>query len=564
MHAILANDRIEISFKFDWDILEIVKSIPGRKFHNESNAKYWSCPLSKLAVETLLEAGFDCEKELRKFLDIANITYNDIKEIEIPKLKKELYPFQKKGVSFIESKNGNCILGDEMGLGKTIQSLAWVHLHPEKKPVVVVCPAHLKLNWAQEIEETFPKKQNVQVLYGTDFSQPLYGEIIIVNYEILANKYEEYKDTLGKKRYREITNTGWVDYLIKIKPQILIIDEAHYIKTPKAFRTKSVKKLARKSQHRMGLTGTPITNRPIEGYYISSVIDKTLFPDFWFFVQHYCDAKHNGFGWDYTGSSNKAELYKELQSIMIRRKKNKVLPELPDKIYSYVPMQLTNEREYRYAEDSFIVYLTELKGAEAGEKARQAQHLVKIEALKQLCIKGKMKNAITWIHNFIENNLDNGKLIVYTTHIETVNILMKEFGKVAVKVDGSVNVIKKKEAEIIFQNNDKIRLLVGNIKAAGTGLNLTAATAEAFLELPWTPGELVQAEDRAHRIKQKYSVNIYYLLADKTIEGRIIKLLDEKKKVIEAVLDGKDVEDIALLAELIQSYEKEICNVKNE
>ena len=560
MHAILANNRIEISFKFDWDILDIVKSIPGREFHNEGNSKYWVCPLSEIAIRTLLEAGFDCEKELKDFLRKSEITETDIKELEVPGLKKELFPFQKKGVSFIEAKNGNCILGDEMGLGKTIQALAWVHLHPELKPVIVVCPAHLKLNWAQEIEETLPGKQNVQILYGTDFNQLLYGEIIILNYEILANSYEKYEDTLGKKRYREIKLSGWVDYLIKINPQILIIDEAHYVKSPKAFRTKSVKKLARKSQHRMGLTGTPITNKPIEGYYITQAIDKNIFPDFWHFVHHFCDAKHNGFGWDYSGSSNKHELYEKLQSVMIRRKKKNVLPELPDKVYSYVPMELSNRKEYNEAKRNFFEYIIQTKGPEGLRSAQGARHLVEIEILKQLCVKGKMDSAIQWIHNFVENNADAGKLIIFTTHTAVVNILMKEFKNIAVKVDGSVKAIQKKEAEIFFQNNDKIRILVGNIQAAGTGLNLTAASAVAFLELPWTPGELVQAEDRAHRIGQKDSVNIYFLLADRTIEGKIVKLLDEKKKVIEAVLDGKDVEDIALLAELIQSYEKEIGN----
>ena len=557
MHAIMANDRIEISFKFDWDILEIVKSIPGRKFHNESNAKYWSCPISEKAIRILLKAGFDCEKELHNYLRKSVTTQNDVKEIDMPYLKRKLFPFQKKGVSFIELKNGNVILGDEMGLGKTIQALAWLQLHPEKRPAVIICPAHLKLNWLQEINETLLGTHNIQIVYGTDTTQPLYGDIIIINYDIFANSYETYKDSLGKKRFHELPWTGWVDFIIKINPQVLIIDEAHYVKSPKALRTKSVRKLSRKVPHKIALTGTPIISRPIEGYYITQVVNKNLFPDFWQYTNRYCDAKHNGFGWDFSGASNTAELFQRLQSIMIRRKKRDVLGELPEKIHAYVPIELVNRQEYITAERNFIQYIRATKGEQAVQKARNARHLVEIEALKQLCVKGKMENAVLWIKDFVENNFENGKLIVFATHKNTINILMDEFKDMAVKVDGSVSSEQKKEAELEFQHNDRIRLFVGNIQAAGTGLNLTSASAVAFVELPWTPGELSQAEDRAHRIGQKYVVNIYYLLADKTIEGRVVKLLDEKRKVIESVLDGKEAEDVDLLEELIKSYESE-------
>lgn len=543
---------VVINFPFEQKTLDIVRTIPQRRFHGDKNPKYWSAPLSIEAAETLANNEFELCPELQTFLQRAKTDINALEEIEIKGLKRELFPFQKKGVAFLEAKGGRGLIADEMGLGKTIQALAWLHLHPEARPAIILCPAHLKLNWAQEIKKTIPGRQNIQVLFGQDVSQPLTGDIIIINYDILPNKFETFTDQFGNKKKKELPGTGWVEYLIDLKPKTLIFDEAHYIKNNGAHRTKATKKLAKKIPHVIALSGTPIVNRPIEGFNIAQVVDKTVFPSFFEYARTYCDAKHNGFGWDFNGASNKEELHKKLtETIMIRRKKADVLKDLPDKIYSYVPMEISNAKEYRKAEDEFISYLVETKGEKAAKKAAEAEHLVKIEALKQLCIKGKIAQAIDWIRNFIE---EDKKLVVFTTHKETVALLMKEFQKVAVKVDGSVSSSKRNEAVEAFQNNPTVKLFVGNIQAAGTGLTLTAASSVAFLELPWTPGELVQAEDRCHRIGQKNAVNVYYLLAAGTIEEDIAGLLDKKRKVLEAVLDGREVEQTQLLTELIKRY----------
>lgn len=180
--------------------------------------------------------------------------------------------------------------------------------------------------------------------------------------------------------------------------------------------------------------------------------------------------------------------------------------------------------------------------------------MVRIEALKQLAVQGKIKQAVQWIRDFLDNN--GNKLVVFGVHKTVVDALMKEFKEEAVKVDGSVSATKRDEAVVAFQEDPNVKLFVGNIQAAGTGLTLTAASAVAFLELPWTPGESAQAEDRCHRIGQKDTVNVYYLLADNTIEMEIAQLLDEKKAVLNAVLDGKEVEETQLLTELIKKYKE--------
>jgi len=548
---------IKITFPQDSefkDNLDRVKSLPGRRFHKEQ-PPFWTCPLSLEAVESLQEWGFELDNGLQDFIDKSKVNAKEVEQIEVPGLNGELMPFQRQGVSFIEAKQGRALIADEMGLGKTIQALAWLQLHPEKRPAVVVCPSSLKLNWEKELNK-WMKNPNIQVIQGTDTSIPITGDIVIINYDILPNKYEKRENKAGKKYKVEIPYTGWVDYLTdKLDPAVVIIDECHLIKNRDANRTKGTQKLAGKSNHVIALSGTPIVNRPKEGLNAIKLIDKdnVVVPSTWKYLQRYCGAKHNGFGWDFEGATNTDELHEKLvNSIMIRRKKEDVLTDLPDKLYSHIPMNLDNQKEYNQAEADLISWLKRKKGDEAAEKAEKAEQLARLNNLKQLASKGKMKQAKEWIREFIDGN---GKLIVFAIHKELINDLMKEFGDQAVRVDGSVSGKDREKAVEQFQNNDNVRLFIGNIQAAGVGLTLTASSSVAFLELPWTPGELTQAEDRAHRIGQKDSVNVYYLLATGTIEEELAGVIDEKRKTLDSVLDGKDTEEGSLLTELMSLYE---------
>jgi len=522
------DDRtMEIRYKFNPEILQLIKSLPGRRFHPDK--KYWTATITADSINKLKDAGFVIDAELEKLLHQAEEME---KRIEVPGLKKQLFPFQKAGVAFIEKSNGRALIADEMGLGKTIQAAAWLQLHPEKRPAIILCPASLKLNWAKEIRETLSTKDKVQILQGTK-PYSITEDIIIINYDIL---------------------NSWVETLQAINPQVLIIDEMHYVKNSSAIRTKATKKLTKGIPHVIALTGTPIVNRPIEGFNIFQILDRNLFPNFWTYVHRYCGARHNGWGWDFSGATNKEELNQILTStIMIRRRKADVLKDLPEKLYSFIPMELSNETEYRVAEEEFIQYLRLTKGKEAAEKAKKAEHLVKIEALKQLAVKGKLKQAINWIRDFIE---DGNKLVVFAVHKEVIHQLMKEFKEIAVKIDGSTSIPERHKAVEAFQSDPNIKLFIGNIQAAGVGLTLTAASAVAFLEFDWVVGNHMQAEDRCHRIGQKDTVNIYYLIAAGSIEEKLVSLLAEKTKVIQTILDGEKAEDINIFDELLESIGK--------
>lgn len=557
------NPGIHILFPFNRQTLAEVKQIPGRKFHPNAKPKCWTAPLSIEAVEKLEKAGFELDPELITFVKESKINIDDLdNNFKIPGLKHELFEFQKKGVAFIEAKNGRALVADEMGLGKTVQALAWAQKHKNKRPIICVVPASLKINWKREAEKWL-ENPKVQILYGKNADQKITGDFIIINYTILND---------------------WVDKIKEIEPQLLIIDESHYIKNNKAKRTKAVKKIAKYIPHIIALTGTPIVNRPSEIYNTINLIDKTVMPNKWDFLHRYCDAKHNGFGWDFNGATNTKELHDILtKTIMIRRQKKEVLHDLPDKIRSFVPIELTNRNKYEEAENDFINFIKEkterdlqielreklgqelfenvefkdhrlerLK-QEKAEKAAAGGALVQIESLKQLAVEGKLDQAIDWIENYLESGQ---KLVVMAVHKFVINRLMKHFKKISVKIDGSVSAANRDLAVQKFQNNKSVKLMIGNIKAAGVGLTLTAADTMVFLELPWTPGDLQQAEDRIHRIGQKNAVNIYYLLAENTIEEKIAYLIDQKRKVLDSVLDGKQVDAGSLISELMKKYQK--------
>lgn len=515
---------VKITFPFNQEDLDRIRTIPGRKYHTE--LKCWSAPLHINTLRLLKEWGFVLDTELTKHLNKPPA----LKNIEIPGLKGILCPFQREGIAFIENKNGRCLIADEMGLGKTIQALAWLQLHPELRPVVIVVPASLKLNWEKEIF-AWMDKHRVQILYGTKADMNITGDIIIMNYDILS---------------------AWLDPLRQIKPQVLIADECHLFKNNKAQRTKAVKQLGKHIPHIICLSGTPIINRPIEIFNAIKLIDPTVVKSYWQYGHRYCGARHNGFGWDFNGATNTEELHQILtNSIMIRRLKEDVLPELPEKTHCFIPIELENKAEYKFAERNFILWLNDLKGAEAAERASNAQALAEVEALKQLAVKGKLRLCIEWIRNVL---ITENKLVVFATHKFVIAALMEEFGKIAVKIDGSVSAANRQKAVDKFQTNSEVRLFVGNLKAAGVGITLTAASKVAILEWPWTPGELAQAPDRLHRIGQKNKVFVYYLMANGTIEEKIALLLDKKRKVLDAVLDGKELDQTSLLTELMNEY----------
>jgi SNF2 family DNA or RNA helicase len=463
-------------------------------------------------------------------------------------LKGVLRKFQIKGIRFIENRQGRCLLADEMGLGKTIQALGWLQLNIETAlPAVIVVPAALKSNWKFEIEKWMTDQHPI-MLFGKKSQKITHEGIIIINYDILDS---------------------WIPQIKKIKPKTLILDECHYTTNKKTKRSRAVKKLARVVKHIIGISGTPIKNRPWEFHNIISMIDPLLFPNPLEYAERYCNAHYTRFGFDRRGASNTLELNTILaQTIMLRRKKVDVLKELPPKNRMVILLDIDNKIEYDKAEKDIINWININKGIEAGRRAEKAEALVKLSALSQLAIKGKIKSCIEWIENFLQTEQ---KLIIFVTHIQTINILFNHFKSAAVKMDGGTSLLQRDEAIKKFQTDSKTKLFIGMIdkegKPAGVGITLTAASTVAFIELQDSPYVHDQAEDRAHRIGQTADVlNIYFLLAANTIDAKKPKLLDKKRSILEEVMDGKEthIENLndLLLKELMLNGK--INRTKNE
>lgn len=537
------DETIKLKFPYNAELVAKIKNINGRKFI--PGEKSWTIPLTLVNVDKILEWEFQLDENLSQWYNEIN---QDIKEIAVPKMNDILKPFQKKGVSFIESKNGRALIADSMGLGKTLQAIAWLQLNREKDvfPALIVVPAAVKENWKREFEKFTDFGKTVETVYGTK-PYKTKGKIIVINFDILKDWYENIKTD--------------------IRPNTIIVDEIHKIKgkqNPGKKKEQEVKrvavmlKLAKQVKYFIGLTGTPILNKPIELYNPLKMIKPTLFPNRHAFAYKYCDAKKTQFGTDYSGAKNTRELHEILvREIMIRRKKEDVLKDMKGKVRSITPLEIDNRKEYKRAYTDLINYLREIDVNRA-VKAQRAKTLAKINTLKQLAVKGKLAQATNWVEDMIENE----KLVLFVYHTNTAKMFMEKFGNQAVQYVGGMTKKQRQQAQDKFWKDDNIRLFVGNIEAAGTGINLQCASHVAFLEFPWSPGLYSQCEDRLDRIGQKNLVNVWNLIAQNSIEENIIVKLENKAKVISAVVDGEDGDDTGIFNELIHEFYDELKDKK--
>lgn len=430
----------------------------------------------------------------------------------------KLFDYQKDGVKQIEKFDGRVLLADEMGLGKTIQAL-YYHKRNKKGTTVVICPASVKYNWAREA--SIHIGEHAEILEGR---KPPTREVlqknkfIILNYEIVG---------------------GWIEYLKKLKPDILILDECHYVKNRKAKRTKCVKQLAKLCPHVLALSGTPLTNRPSELWTVLNMICPKTFKSFMPYAMKYCDAKRNAWGWEFKGHKNLGELHDILRSTcMIRRKKKDVLKDLPEKSRYVIPVELLDRKEYDEAENDLISWLSKYSKQKASA-AQRAERLVKMGYLKRLAGESKVDSVIEWIERFLYET--DEKLVVFGIHKNVMEKLKSKFPN-SVSIDGST---KSKDRQLNvdkFQKDSKTRLFFGNIQAAGVGLTLTASSTVLFAELGWTPSEHSQAEDRIHRIGQTNVSTCYYMIGINTIEEKLSDIIQSKQDILSATLDGGKIE----------------------
>jgi SWI/SNF-related matrix-associated actin-dependent regulator 1 of chromatin subfamily A len=573
-----SDNTLAILFPYDPILVHEVKQLVGRKWNDAR--KMWTVPLQLETVEAVLEFaaehGFEVEDTITEML--VRLSEENEKSIEASKAKSadlyieglggELKPFQRAGVSYALAKR-RTFIADVMGLGKTVEALATIQA-ADSFPAVVVCPASLKLNWKRETERWLPGR-SVAVVNGSPIDYENY-DVLVVNYDILSKHLTSQK---SRVRGREKLVVARGQGLLSGNPRTIVLDESHYCKNYKAKRTQLVQAMCEDIPYVLALTGTPTMNRPAELLSQLNIMDRLSdFGGFWHFAKRYCGAYNNRWGLDLSGATNLDELNNKLRATcFIRRTKEEVLKELPPKMRTYIPMPITNRKEYEKAEEDicswiagrasqdeeFLESISQLPPAEqakrtqermdtAEAKAAQAEHLVRIEALKQLAAAGKMEAVKEWIESFLETG---EKLVVFATHHAVIDELVKLYPETPV-ITGDTPLAKRQEAVDSFQRDTKTALLFANIRAGGVGITLTAASNVAFIELDWTPAAHDQAEDRCHRIGQQDNVTAWYLLGEKTIDEDIHDLIEKKRKIVDAVTEGGKVSrDPSILKELI-------------
>lgn len=433
------------------------------------------------------------------------------------------FPYQKEVILDAEDFDGRALISAEMGLGKTIMSLALLlRERIESWPAVVVCPCSVKHQWESEairmgicptILEGTKAEQN-----GRSVKPP---RLTIVNWDILYARLPE---------------------LIQQGTKTLIVDECQFGANRRSRRTKAALKLGRSCKHVIALSGTPLVNRPAELWPTLHMIRPDLYPSFWQFAQRFCRPRKTPWGWDFSGASNLDILHSTLsRQLMIRRLKRDVLKDLPDKMRSVVPVEISDRKEYDHAKNDFVGWL-KARQADRVQSALRAQQMTQIGYLLRLTARLKLRAVVDWLNCWLEES--DEKIVVFAVHTKMIEALDRRLeGGKHVVVDGSVSGRLRKAACDQFQRDSKTRVLIGNVKAAGVGLNLTASSTVAFAELPWTPGLVSQAEDRCHRIGSKGTVWVHFLVAAGTIEERLCRAIQEKQQVIRATLDGGAEED---------------------
>jgi SWI/SNF-related matrix-associated actin-dependent regulator 1 of chromatin subfamily A len=416
-----------------------------------------------------------------------------------------------------------------MGLGKTTSTII-AALETGVKKILIVCPASLKINWQREIENY--SDRSVFIAEGKKFSTE--SDFVIMNYDILKNFY----DSDPKKKDESL--------LLQSNFDLVILDEAHMISNVQAQRTKIINSFAKKIDRVWLLTGTPMTSRPMNYYNLLNLIESPVAQNWKAYAIRYCQGFQFTAGkrkvWNVTGASNLEELRDRTSKQILRRLKEDVL-DLPDKIISPVYLRLKSKEYEELMGEYFDWY--DKNPDESSSLTVQFSKLMKV---RKVIANEKAKPTI----DFAENILDQGKkVIIFTNFTDTLQTIYQHFGKQAVYLDGSCSNAMRQQAVDQFQNDDKIKVFVGNLKAAGVGLTLTAAEVVIMNDLSFVPAEHAQAEDRAYRYGQKSNVLVYYPLFENTIEGAIYDILNRKKEIIRTVMGDGVIESTGDVAEEI-------------
>jgi len=386
------------------------------------------------------------------------------------------------------------IVALEQGLGKTI--VGSVDLDP---PCHVICPSSMKYTWQAELAIWRPELKTQ--VFGAA-KEP------VQNVDVWITSY----DAATKVQLP--------------KTKTLIIDEGHYLKSPTAKRTAAISEIIERTPKVRVLTGTPVVNRPIELWPVLYTIGATKLGWFEFGLRYCAGWKTPWDTWDFTGLSNEEGLQAVLSSCMIRMTKANWLKDLPPKIYRVFELDLPVDRREKNLD---------IEDIEAGSK-------VAFEAISDILkmnAERKLPQAIQHIKDALETE---PKVVVFANHTAIIDALreaLKDFG--VVYINGSVDAKRRHQAVAKFQEDPKCRVFIGNFKAAGVGITLTAARRVIFVESSWTPADIEQAADRCHRRGQEHTVLVDILTIHRSIDAQMLHSVIEKMGLINRVIKETDM-----------------------
>lgn len=503
----LTKDKIQISFDYDPHLVSVVRDLPDRTY--DPARRRWVVPNSAWhahKVAAILQPhGFDVRELLRTTSSNCYVDENPMRG-----MVEGLYSFQRECVQFIIRANGRAIIADEMGCGKTVEALAYVNMVGGK--TLIISPSVGTYKWKAEVERWVEGSPTVQVISsGKDKIQDV--DFIITSYALAVNVFSR---------------------LSKFKFDNLIVDEFHYIKNYKAARTRTVKSLAKSAGRLLFLSGTPMLNRPSELFPALNMLDSKAYPNFYSFARSYCGAYYDQGMWVFPDTlTNENELHERLQSVMIRRTKREVLTELPDLARVLIPVRLASSDRslYNQTKRDAIKWIQEHK--------RTATVLQGLAGLRQLVGAAKVKSAIELAQNILES--DDKKVVLFAHHKAVVRTLEKELKPYgALTIVGDTTQAQRLANANAFLNNPRVRAII--ISTAGSeAIDLYSASDIIFVERQWTPAAEEQAESRLHRNGQKNSVTAHYLVAMGTIDERLSRVVDQKRKMIGQIIKQDDI-----------------------
>lgn len=444
-------------------------------------------------------------------------------------LNATLRDYQKEGYQWIARLNSwgaGALLADDMGLGKTIQTIAYLLKEAKAGPSLVVAPASVAPNWLKEFEKFAPSLHVEMLNYAQSRSKCLdkakAGDVVVTTYNLLLSVKEE------------IVRKEW---------NVLCLDEAHVIKNRGAKTSGVCMQL--KSQKRIMLTGTPVQNHLGELWNLFQFVNPGLLGSYEDFGRRFITPIEVG-----KDEERQAQLERMVKPFMLRRTKENVLKELPEKTEIYQQVNLSEAEMAVYEvlrEDAERMLLAEesqdrisLNTLSAITKLRQAACSAELVDTKWKGNTSKVQALVEALEPIVESN---DAALVFSQFTSFLTIVKRGLDKAHIPylyIDGSVSVKERQQLVEKFQNGECPVFLI-SLKAGGLGLNLTRANYVFHLDPWWNPAIEQQATDRAHRIGQHNAVTVYHFLSEGTIEEKIRRLHEQKRNLADSILEGTDM-----------------------